>query len=839
MRLIAIVAFVLFAGMVDAQDNRIDSLKQLLQDHTSLDTVRVNLLNETASALFKVNADTALLYATQAKELAAQLGHTRGEAEGLKNMAFYYLRTGDYEKSKQLYNAALELYIKINDFSRVALCYNNIGVIYKIQSEFEKTLEYNQKALEIRKKIDDKYGIASSLTNIGVAYYNQGEYDKSIEYFIETLKVSEEIGNEGLIIKNNNNIGGIYQEQGDYPKALEYYQKSLSSAEKASDEVQVCSAQINIGNIYYFQKEYTKALEYYNKALEVSRQNDDKQHIAQSLNNIGIIYEEQEMYETALPYYTEAIDINKSIGNKKDLAQHFNNVGSLYLRMNNFEKAKEYFSQSLNMGIEIGSKPAISASQSKLANVYLRENDAKTAYNYAKQAFEISDEIGDALLQKEAAEMLAKSSKALGKYKEAYYAHVVFKTLSDSLFNENNIKQITNLENQYQFDKEKQQIAAEEARKDAIQEAELKRQKQLSYAAIVGTAIFLILSVIIFRNLVQKRRANRMLAEQKEEIQTQAEELKTINDKLVELDDFKQNMTGMIVHDLKNSLNAIINVSKKDNSKRQVQKNINTATQMLNMVQNILDVQKFEDTNFEPDTKPANLLSVCRAAINQTEFLAEEKNITIQNNIAENIGVEIDTELIERVFINLLTNAIKFSPTNETIEIETKHIGNRYKIMVTNKGKGIAEKDISRIFDKFGQSEAVSSGGVRSTGLGLTFCKYAIEAHNSEIGVVSAQNKNTTFWFELPAAKKVVAIENRVPTEIKENKWQLTKEELTELKSIATEISKFKIYEVSAITKILSEYKPTTEKSKLWVEKVRQTIYNSNEEYYRELLDVV
>ena len=113
-----------------------------------------------------------------------------------------------------------------------------------------------------------------------------------------------------------------------------------------------------------------------------------------------------------------------------------------------------------------------------------------------------------------------------------------------------------------------------------------------------------------------------------------------------------------------------------------------------------------------------------------------------------------DRDLIRRVNLNLLMNAIKFSPANGEVGIDLNNTDEAVKITVKDNGPGIPAEFHKKIFSKFGQAEIRQQGQLYSTGLGLTFCKLAVATHGGSIGVESEVGKGSTFWFTLPRSSK-------------------------------------------------------------------------------------
>ena len=112
--------------------------------------------------------------------------------------------------------------------------------------------------------------------------------------------------------------------------------------------------------------------------------------------------------------------------------------------------------------------------------------------------------------------------------------------------------------------------------------------------------------------------------------------------------------------------------------------------------------------------------------------------------------VMADAELIARVFQNLLSNALKFTPDEGQVTVSLEPGAEAARVLVQDTGPGIPREYRERVFERFGQVEGPAGRQRHSTGIGLTFCKLAIEAHGGQIGVDSEEGSGSTFWFALP-----------------------------------------------------------------------------------------
>ena len=248
--------------------------------------------------------------------------------------------------------------------------------------------------------------------------------------------------------------------------------------------------------------------------------------------------------------------------------------------------------------------------------------------------------------------------------------------------------------------------------------------------------------------------------------------------------------------------------------------------------------------------------SIAENAYNQVKMLINEKNITFENQINQQLGIKTDSEILERVFVNLLTNAIKYTPNNGKIFIMNELMNEKMNdvkpdfipsffhsfilFKVSDTGQGIPADKLHLVFEKFGQVEAKKSGGIRSTGLGLTFCKLAIEAHGGKIGVESEVDIGTTFWFTIPLGTE---IENTNFVEVQQTKAEtfgLSDEDKQILLPLLPQFKKLEVYEVSDIRNLLKNIDIRNNPNlQFWVEEMKNIVRAGNEENYAALINLI
>jgi signal transduction histidine kinase len=240
-------------------------------------------------------------------------------------------------------------------------------------------------------------------------------------------------------------------------------------------------------------------------------------------------------------------------------------------------------------------------------------------------------------------------------------------------------------------------------------------------------------------------------------------ELARKNAELVHLNDLKNKFLGMAAHDLRNPIGIIYSYSDflideaKDVLSSEHQEFldiINTSAQfMLALIDDLLDISRIESGRIDLHQELFPIEQLMSKIVGLNRVLAQKKNIGIDLIVNKpGLIVNADGPKLEQVFNNLISNAIKFSIAATVIKVEISGSENSVIIDVRDQGQGIPEAELDKLFKPFQKTSVKSTGGEKSTGLGLSIAKRIVEAHKGVIRVESKVGEGTTFYVELPLA---------------------------------------------------------------------------------------
>ena len=252
----------------------------------------------------------------------------------------------------------------------------------------------------------------------------------------------------------------------------------------------------------------------------------------------------------------------------------------------------------------------------------------------------------------------------------------------------------------------------------------------------------------------------------------QRDELQHAYQELKRLDSLRDSLALMLVHDLRTPLTTMIaplEMLRKGQLGQLVelqQEAVDMCTRgghrLMALVNELLDINKMESGEMRLDKDVADMLTLTREAVEEVGQLSRSQTTKINIEVPPDLpAVEVDDDLLRRALMNLVANALKYAPKGGEVNItarttcEAGSLSPVMEVAVQDNGPGIAPEDRQRIFDKFGQVETRKPGRKTSTGLGLTFCKLAVEAHGGRIWVESEPGQGSTFKFTIPMMGEV------------------------------------------------------------------------------------
>ena len=235
-------------------------------------------------------------------------------------------------------------------------------------------------------------------------------------------------------------------------------------------------------------------------------------------------------------------------------------------------------------------------------------------------------------------------------------------------------------------------------------------------------------------------------------------ELKSMNVKLEQLNNTKDNILGIVAHDLRNPITAILGlsdllVSSPPESNQYINLITRSCNNALSIIIDILDVTELGNDNFKLETETTELNAFINDVLIDENHNATNKNITIHlDTNRDDIFVSIHHDKFKRVISNLISNAVKFSHNGNKININTQYLNKRVLIKVQDEGIGIPPIMQEIIFDKFTKAGRKGTAGEKSFGLGMSIVKQIVNLHEGSIWVESDEEKGTTVFIELKSA---------------------------------------------------------------------------------------
>lgn len=529
----------------------------------------------------------------------------------------------------------------------------------------------------------------------------------------------------------------IHGKKGDFVKSTSYAYKALRIFEKLNDRAGVISSYIKLSAIAIQTEDFKGTLLYANKADSLNQILKSESFEIDIANNKAIAFAEQGKLDDALAMFTKIYNITSDKGIKyfsqKVLA--LMNIGLVYKEKGDYDKAISFYRKSFKESIENNFPEGILKNTQNISQAYHLQGNYAASNKEALLALEKARSMKIIDLEAEILELLKENFLRQNDYKNALKYSEEYYSVLGKLDIEKTEREIGQIKNSYQLEKAKEQLKL-------VNEINKTRTKQRNLSIIMLLIALLSLVIIAFA-YYKIRLLNKQNIKNRKKLQ--------------ESNDAKDKIFSIIGHDLRSAyagaLTVLTLIKNKELDETDqdalIDKGIIQSKSALETLDNLLvwgyaqiKGSKIKMINF-------NCFPLIK---NNLDFLAESTNnkkITIQNQIPEELFVLADRDHFNFVWRNLLSNAIKFTLEGGIIILGYEDsLNGFYKFFIKDSGIGIANDRLSVIFT----NENFSTKGTKNeqgTGLGLILCKEFVELNGGTISAESEMNNGTIFYFTI------------------------------------------------------------------------------------------
>jgi PAS domain S-box-containing protein len=481
----------------------IKNLEQQLNNLGDNDPEALDILVELGRKhLAKNNLDEAKNNLNKALQIASVLGDNNKKSDIKGEIALLDFQDGDYSNALDEIDDVILLKEKENDKNGMARMIGNKANMESNLYRFDDAIKNYNKALELAIETNDRKKETDLLHNLGNAYFNKGEYDKALEYFNKSLDIDKELNENANIAANYNNIGVSYHNSGNLDEAEKAYEKSKQLSEKQGDQLAIATSLNNLGNINYDWKKYGPALDFYKMSLELKKEAGYEKGEALSYHNIGNVKTAQKQYDEALENYNISNQLASKLNLRALSAKNYKAISQVYEAQDKCDLAHESYKKYVDIG-------AFYTNEGQLNEMQLRQSELNESGALIAQLRNEIDQQKNLFMFKNQAQILEKE--------------LFKKQMSDSL---NSAIHKTE-------EAEKEAELADQAR--ITSELESEKNLALRNMYLVGFALAGLAFIVGIFFYIQKKKDNKILKDQKEEIETQAVQLSSVNKELNKL----------------------------------------------------------------------------------------------------------------------------------------------------------------------------------------------------------------------------------------------------------------------------------------------------------------
>lgn len=707
----------------------LDSLHQVLQQ-SEMDTNRIHTLVRLAYAYKRDSTSLSQHYAQEAVELATKLSEKSLLIKSKMCQWSIYDFLADNPTSERIAKEALTLANEIQSNQWIAKIHNDLGVTYWSQYRMTEAAEHLHISLKYYETLNDTQNILQCYHYIGWVYHQLLIFDKTLEYYDKGIELAKSVHDTEQLLGFLYDKAWVFYQEEKYPKSIHEFLQLRALAQAAKIPEEDLRAVSMLGEIYMTLEQNDSALYYYRLTEQLAKELDDPFELETSYQGIGGLLAKSNP-DSAIYYYNQSLVIAKAAGDPTNLAYTQFELGEFWREQKNYAKSIQYLNMAKEFFQASSDDKRVSDVLMSLSNSYYEQGNGNLAYKTLLQARE----------------------------------------LQDSLYTEQNNEIRQQTEARYQLRKKEEQIDLLNE-KNSLKLQKLKQQKLLLISIGAILVLMVGLAIASYRAYRQKQLANRLLADQNEEIRQQhaaTEQAKKYieqhAERLKELDSLKTRFFANVSHELRTPLTLILGPLKhllqRKGLEQQLHKDLGlmerNGKKLLGLVEEILDISKLDAEKLQLHEVSTHLSSFIRRIFANFESQAQYLGIHYQliEQIPEGCHALIDQNRVEKILNNLLANAIKFTPKDESVLLSAQIVGQHIDIVVKDTGEGISPEDLPHVFERFFQTKHSHTKAAGGTGIGLALSKELAELMGGSLNASSTLSKGSSFSLSIPFKESV------------------------------------------------------------------------------------
>jgi signal transduction histidine kinase len=597
--------------------------------------------------------------------------------------------------------------------------------------------------------------------------------DSALTYLSQALDlaIQTNLSNEEVNILNR--IGVIHRNRGSKIKAFESFSTALAKSELIGNEREVGYSYMNLAHAYLDDEAPFLAITNATKGKEIFQKTGNILGEAYANGIIGEAYLKLKNNRNAINFLTIAYKIRKDQGVKESQAISATFLATAHSSIGDNDIANQYLTEALDIFHSTNHFFGLNLAYLAKASMEMNTNMLDEAENSLHIALDNAKKLGAELQQLQVYQQLAVLKAKKASFDSAYYYQVVIDSITREKFRRENIAQYDKLKleiNQSQSNRENRLLLQDQLQK----QQDLRKKNQQIYILFILIGLLLFLIALFIKNQLKIKKQNAQLTEinvsmelqqqeildQKEKLTRQSEEIMLKNIALESINEEKDNLMGIVAHDLRtplaniDGLGHLIKEAGELNEEQNKYLKIvqSVSRESIKLINDLLVLTRIESGTYEKTKEKIAVGELVQAIIQANRPVAQAKDIKLElsEDYKKDGILKTDSPALRRIIENLISNAIKFSYPNTIVRLSVTEEPFYYEFIVKDEGPGISEEDQKKLFKKFTKLANKPTSGESSSGLGLSIVKGLTEQLKGEIRIESALGVGSTFHLIIP-----------------------------------------------------------------------------------------